>query len=154
MTSKSTGDLHCIHKGRIGFKNRKYQTLHRSLSYNTLLKTQTEYLEKIPHKVGAFRPFILDGYLDVEHVDNPCSQTLSILSGLHNETINIYTHLIPFVLIMIKLCSSYINGVYENILFLYGITMALCFLSSAYYHIGCCRLPSHYNKFLQIDLFG
>eukprot|EP01084_Bolivina_argentea_P038489 71167_1 len=146
--SKSMGNLYDI------YNDRNYQTLHRSLSFSTLLKTQTEYLTKIPDDIVSYRPFILDGYLDVEHVDNACWSTLSILSGLHNETVNIYTHLIPCILIIIKLYSWYTHGIHENILYFYGITMALCFLTSTYYHIGCCRRPTNYRNFLQIDLFG
>ncbi len=128
----------------------QFHTSHRSLTpRGTFLKTQTEYLTKMPDNIGCYRQFILDGYLDVEHVDNAC---FSILFGLHNETINIYTHLIPFTLIVIKECLWWSEDV--NMLNLYGMAMALCFLSSSYYHIGCCRQPSNYRWYLQIDFFG
>eukprot|EP01084_Bolivina_argentea_P200545 342933_1 len=78
-------------------RHRLYEPLIRSLTpRGTLLKTHQQYRLK-------FRTHILDGYLDLEHINNPCFSTMSILAGLHNETINIYSHLIPFIFLIITL---------------------------------------------------
>ena len=64
-------------RGKIIFKNRK------------------EYHKKIPKNCG--RPFIMHKYLDIEDEadlsNNKCKSTAIILTGFHNETINIYIHI-------------------------------------------------------------
>ena len=57
--------------------------------------------EAIHHKVQ--RPFILSGYLDLTHIDSHSTSLITSLFSFHNETTNIYTHLIPGLLLMFYL---------------------------------------------------
>ena len=120
------------------------------------LKDQKEFGKKLP--LDCTRQFIHGKYLDIEDVkdiNNGCHSTMIILAGLHNETINIYTHLIPiFVIIFEMVMNVWLTETVNIATNTYGISMVICFLFSVYYHIGCCRIPTQYNYILTIDLFG
>ena len=138
-------------------------------SYTSLLtprgqiefKNQKEFLKKIPP--DCERHFIFDKYLDIED-DNDimkngkCHATMIILTGIHNETINIYSHLIPMIIICIEMIIRFIIDHHKIDYMLplncYGISMICAFLFSVYYHCGCCISPSKYHQLLQVDLFG
>lgn len=135
-------------------------------SYSSLLtprgkiifKKQKEFLRKIPK--NCERPYIFDKYVDLENLDgfgsdNPCKSTAVILTGIHNETINIYSHLLPMIFIIIEMLYFKYNESTTTIsTSCYGVSMMICFLFSVYYHCGCCISPSKYNHLLQVDLFG
>ena len=120
-------------------------------------KNFDEYHKKIRN--SQTRAFIKEKYLDIEDVDEiktVYEATMIILAGLHNQTINIYTSLIPFCVVIFMLLSDifFSDNELSALPFCYGISMAVSMLFSVYYHVGCCGMPSNYMRCLKVDLFG
>ena len=130
--------------------------------------------EDLEHMMTLRRPFIKSGYLDLSHSDlksvnnkNIFRSILYTLRTLHNETFNIYTHLIPAILVIIKLfihLLSYLNinennnyNIKDLFLLIYSLSIIGCLLFSSSYHIGRCCLCSNEHDlhyWLKLDLFG
>ena len=104
---------------------RKELILHDELHYNKLATPD------------AYRKYIKTGYLNLEHQSsgyNLLKRTTlhSVFTGLttlHNETINIYTHLLPSIIfIFITIYYKNINDYYlEMIQDIYGTIVAFGF---------------------------
>ena len=135
------------------------------------------------------RKFIGSGYLDIEGVNpdvqlrHTCLEYLKcfkgkmksklyVLTTLHNETLNIYTHLIPLCTILVLTIKDifFVNNkdssdiltvdFYDNpiiddyVMYLFIASIMCCLMCSTYYHIECCIQPSIQPKLLKIDMFG
>ncbi len=143
------------------------------------LKTQEEYIQSCSQLwINIERRFISSGYINLEHKDSVfpsfLKSLLFTLTHFHNESINIYTHLIPFIYVILHLIAYIINAIAieygfinnnnnnnddtytlsQTLVHYYGISMGICFITSVYYHTGCCLYPSHYTHLLKIDVFG
>ena len=130
---------------------KKYELLSRDTSF---------------HKVR--RPYIMDGYLDISgyHLKNGIK--LSWISGvwsamftLHNEVINIHTHLWPSIFILIYIIYEWnvynitiLNDFEMFILFLLMISFLFMLSLSWYYHVGRCIYPKLHDYYLCMDFFG
>ena len=90
---------------------------------------------------------------------------LHTLLSWHNETINIYTHLIPAIIVSISLFLqlfetytvenySSTHTIRQYIINTFVISMISCFLLSSYYHMQCCVYPSLHQEYLKIDMLG
>lgn len=104
--------------------------------------------------------YILHGY---RHVSGCVATSVRSLLYLHNESINIYTHLLPAVAFMIgegtvlrHLHVKYPNvTVPDEIIFtLFILTAILCLLSSAGYHMLSNHSESVNNLSLRVDFAG
>jgi adiponectin receptor len=103
------------------------------------------------------RDYIHDGY----RADYSFSQTLLSLFTLHNETMNIWSHLIGFICVLIAAFSLTIEfqldevPILERILMgVYLTSAAMCMLLSTIYHWFGCLSKDHYFALLSLDLTG
>lgn len=82
-------------------------------------------------------PFILTGYRPTMSIKN----TICSLFTCHNETCNIWTHLIPFFIsvgLIIVEYSNTIRPIYDTyVIVTYCVCMAFCFFTSTLYHLIC-----------------
>ena len=82
-------------------------------------------------------PFILTGY----RISKGYKETFKSLSYFHNETMNIYTHLLSAILFLGIIANIWINWTeptIDKIMFtLYCICAFKCFLFSSVYHLHC-----------------
>ena len=108
-------------------KRKKASISRWSRSTTSLLKNQEEVTSLIQRK------FIKSGYLD----NGTFHQTICTC---HNETVNIYTHLVPLILIIMFL-------VVES-------TVVISFLFSIIYHTSRCIMPQYKLQFFLLDVFG
>jgi adiponectin receptor len=84
------------------------------------------------------------------------------LFKMHNETMNIWSHLIGFVCVVIggilttiDIYSSQSNSAMELFAFeTYMICAALCLFLSTMYHWFCCVSVEHHDWLLKFDLTG
>lgn len=104
-------------------------------------------------------PYIYEGYRAEHQV---WDTTLSLFS-MHNETMNIWSHLIGLICILVVgweyfLLSSEsltMDSEWDHIfLQLYVYCAAVCFLCSAIYHWYGCLSESCYDLLLRVDLTG
>eukprot|EP01084_Bolivina_argentea_P169374 293631_1 len=119
------------------------------------LKLDEEYQSAVP--CYAYRDHIRSGYLNVEHIENMSHSCLITLLSIHNETINIYTHLIPCILILVLSIfdNTKMNNIYIELANdLFALVCAGGFFCSVWYHMGCCRKPSHWDYYFYWDLIG
>tara|TARA_B100000795_G_C22806369_1_gene445118 strand:- start:4553 stop:5380 length:828 start_codon:yes stop_codon:yes gene_type:complete len=94
------------------------------------------------------KQYILSGYR--EQNNNSSNYFISILK-IHNESINIWTHLLSllyFLHIIIK------NNSYDNVILLYDFIAALCFFISIVYHVYMPYSENNYLLLLQLDLYS
>lgn len=103
------------------------------------------------------RDYIHDGY----RVDYNFKHTLLSLFTLHNETMNIWSHLIGFICILIAGFSIAIEfqieavDITERVLMgIYITSAAMCMLLSTIYHWFGCMSENHYFALLSLDLTG
>lgn len=114
-----------------------------------------EYHKCIPEY--AHRHYIYSGYLCLEHIPSVFESCWLTLLSVHNETLNIYTHLIPCIalLMLCPMDNAPVGGVYtEMATDLFAMSCAAGFFLSCWYHIGCCRCPSHWDHYFYLDLLG
>lgn len=88
-------------------------------------------------------------------------QALLSLFSLHNETMNIWSHLIAFICTMIAGLSVAMEYQAESValperlcLAIYILSACTCLLCSAIYHWFSCVSESHYYYYLKLDLTG
>ena len=91
--------------------------------------------------------YIISGY----RMNYSFSQTLLSLFSIHNETINIWTHLIP---VFINIGLIYSNPTTENIIFLVGTLPIFLFSSLFHLFLPLARSLYHYHYFIFFDLLG
>jgi adiponectin receptor len=103
------------------------------------------------------RDYIHDGY----RVDYSFTHTLLSLFTLHNETMNIWSHLIGFICTLVIGFSLALEFQIESVSlterFLMGIyitSAAVCMLLSTIYHWFGCLSENHYFALLSLDLTG
>ena len=103
------------------------------------------------------RDYIHDGY----RVDYSFSHTLLSLFTLHNETMNIWSHLIGFISILIigfsityELQVESVNLTERILMGIYLISAGMCMLLSTIYHWFGCMSENHYFALLSLDLTG
>lgn len=104
-------------------------------------------------------PYINEGYrLDYSYFD-----AIRSLFQFHNETMNIYSHLIGLICVIALLIDIWIDGEFSNLQFssvdqfmleLYFICAALCLLFSASYHLLGCVSSYGHRVLLRLDLTG
>lgn len=124
-------------------------------------------LEEIPKYSNVFvcvYPFIFYGYR-IKHSMNDC---LKSIFKLHNETLNIWTHLIPFFVFLfiffydILSKNNLFNLIlgqtikFENggIIYLYIFTSCILFIFSSIHHTFSCHSNDTWNCCYKLDLTG
>jgi adiponectin receptor len=91
--------------------------------------------------------YIISGY----RMNYSFFQTLLSLFSIHNETINIWTHLIP---VFINIVLIYSNPSTENIIFLVGTLPIFLFSGLFHLFLPLARSLYHYHFFIFFDLLG
>ncbi len=101
--------------------------------------------------------FILTGYRPVTHSVKFCFNSLTYL---HNETVNIYSHLIPAfcAVILASLVSSYFRATFpkatrsDRLAFeVYLATSVVCFTVSSLYHTLLCHSRYYRDLWVRLD---
>ena len=104
--------------------------------------------------------FVLHGYRPEFKAARAC---LNSLYYLHNETVNIYTHLIPATLTILAegLFFQYLDRHYPNakktdyIIFgFFILTAVICYLISSTYHTMMCHSEHISQLWLRVDFIG
>ncbi len=102
-------------------------------------------------------PQVLTGYRPVNSSVRLCLQSLSYL---HNETVNIFSHLIPALvaLVLIGLVPLFFRSRFPNsgwqdrlIFQIYLATSAVCFAVSALYHLLLCHSQRCHDLWVRLD---
>ncbi|KAL2022467.1 hypothetical protein VTK56DRAFT_5296 [Thermocarpiscus australiensis] len=101
--------------------------------------------------------YILTGYRPVTHSIKFCCGSLAYR---HNETVNIYSHLVPamFSVILATLVSLYFNANFpgstrnDRLVFeIYLTTSVICFTISSLYHTLLCHSRYYHDLWVRID---
>jgi len=102
---------------------------------------------------GGYRP-----------LSNSVHESVKSLFYLHNESMNIYTHLIPALAILLPLIwtgdyafvSRYPNASFHDrlIFFIYTCGVLACFLSSSIYHLFMGHSKAAHDTCLKVDFMG
>lgn len=101
--------------------------------------------------------FILTGYRPVTHSIRFCLESLVYM---HNETVNIYTHLIPAICsaILAALVSQYFASTFPRatstdtqVFQIYLATSVVCFAVSSLYHTLLCHSRYYRDLWVRID---
>lgn len=104
-----------------------------------------------------YRPYIYAGYRPVTHSVRFC---LLSLRYLHNETVNIYSHLIPAAgaALLVSLVSWYFRTTFPNAtrhdrlaVEIYLSTSVLCFATSSLYHTLLCHSNHYFRLWVRLD---
>ncbi|CAF0993781.1 unnamed protein product [Adineta steineri] len=155
--AKSQNDIDSCHaKQELSFKNE------RRKSYLWWLKHRKLYAyDQVPKHLQT-NPFIIKGY----RYDLSWSECISSFFLLHNETLNVWTHFIGFVLFTLYFLRDFISSRnYDNLfttehstdylmLLFYVLSVIACMLASTILHLlsGCSAKT--YSTCLQLDLLG
>jgi adiponectin receptor len=115
-------------------------------------------LDKIGNYTNLFiqvHPFIMHGYR-IRHNFMEC---LVSIFRIHNETFNIWSHLISFFLfialmVIVTIYDPYTDTSNKTMIIIYMIAAANCFICSSIYHTYNCYSHSVGNSVFKIDLFG
>jgi adiponectin receptor len=112
-------------------------------------------LEEIPKYLNVFisvYPFIYTGYR-IHHSLLNCFKSIF---RLHNETFNIWTHLIPFIatIVILAMRMKTVHVGYSYIIDVYIITSMLLFMFSFLYHTFSCHSNDICQCFYKLDLSG
>lgn len=91
--------------------------------------------------------YIVSGY----RMNYSLLQTLLSLFSIHNETINIWTHLIP---IFINLMIIYFYPTTQNMIYFFGTMPIFIFSSMFHLFLPLARSLYHYHYFIFFDLLG
>ncbi len=103
------------------------------------------------------QPFIRTGYRPVKHSVQFCFESLVYL---HNETVNIYSHLAPAVIAfaLAFFVSRYFAIHFPNasredrlVFEIYLSTCVICFTISSLYHTLLCHSQHFFNLWVRID---
>ena len=102
----------------------------------------------------AVHPFIMNGYR-IHHNIKDC---LISIFKIHNETFNIWSHLISFIIFLVLSISIFSNNKTETnhtiMITIYMISTMNCFICSSIYHTYNSHSHSVANCVFKIDLFG
>jgi hypothetical protein len=105
-------------------------------------------------------PFVLSGYRPISNSTAKCVESLLYI---HNETANIYTHLIAAVIFILaqSALQRYLTSLYPTIeigdrlaIAFEGFTAAICFILSATYHSLICHSEPIFRLSLKCDYAG
>lgn len=105
----------------------------------------------------AQNPFILTGYRPVSGSIRLCLQSLAYL---HNETVNIYSHLVPAVFAAVANCllHAYFQAWYpraswadQAVLHINLSSSILCFGISSAYHMFLCHSEAYHDLWVRLD---
>jgi adiponectin receptor len=105
-------------------------------------------------------PFVLSGYRPISNSTAKCVESLLYI---HNETANIYTHLIAAVIFILaqSALQRYLTSLYPTIeigdrlaIAFEGSTAAICFILSATYHSLICHSEPIFRLSLKCDYAG
>jgi adiponectin receptor len=111
-------------------------------------------IEEVPAWMAA-NPYILSGY----RLNYSFWMCLRSLFMVHNETGNVWTHLLGFLL-FVGLAYHVVSAVLEasllnySVFFFYMLTCLLCMASSTVYHLMCCHSEFVMRATLFVDFFG
>lgn len=98
--------------------------------------------------------YIQTGYRKITHNTYKCIQSIFTL---HNETFNIWSHLVGCIEFALLLINSFFENLnFENqiILAFYCFTVMICLLNSSVYHIFMCHSHKINLSCLTIDYLG
>lgn len=109
-------------------------------------------------------PYVLGGHRNC----TTCCGCLLSIGELHNDTVNILTHLVPALYLTYTLFTSqwqvaksfeasssvYEKAEHEDVLITQVAAAVVCFTLSSLYHIFRCLSVQAYNRWLKVDLFG
>ncbi|KAK4141510.1 mPR-like GPCR protein [Dichotomopilus funicola] len=102
-------------------------------------------------------PFIYTGYRPINYSVDFCLRSLAYL---HNETVNIFSHLIPgfIALILISIIPRYFDEHFPDaswkdivVVQIYLATSAICFTISALYHTLLCHSEWYHGLWVRFD---
>lgn len=103
------------------------------------------------------REFINEGY----RVNYNFTQTFLSLFTLHNETMNIWSHLIAFICtliagftIILEFQGEAVDATERILIGVYITSAAMCMLLSTLYHWFSCMSEEHFYSLLSLDLTG
>ena len=169
MATKTPDKLRKRTKGTIGTKSKSTGNL-LDLSNVSLSNLKIPLKGSSEVNKAIKRDYILTGYLDCENppkiakkVDNKklttCNSSLHTLLSCHNETVNIYTHLIPGLFVLGSLIFDIIEAIFDTnmyrvVMVTFGVSLFLCFFCSAIFHLSLCVVPTKESKFFMVDLIG
>jgi channel protein (hemolysin III family) len=114
-------------------------------------------LDKISKYNNLFisvHPFVLTGY----RINYSIKNCFHSIFKWHNETLNIWTHLISFIIFIILLIYYIIDNTNINnnkgMIYIFIISSCLLFIFSSLYHILSCHSLSICSCCYKLDLFG
>lgn len=97
-------------------------------------------------------PFVLSGY---RPESNSWINSLASWVYVHNETANIYSHLVPGLLLILATTVNWdLRGVDGAIVALQMAVAILCLFISTFYHTGLNHSEAVAHKMLQLDYVG
>lgn len=134
------------------FRARDIKIYRKSSNGNRKLKREGSHTEGEFHEVACHlqsNPHIHSGYR-MNH-KSPADVLKSIFS-LHNETLNIWSHLVPAIV----MCSWLVNS-YDTVgamLKCYTIACVFLFIASSVYHLFKCQNQHTYDLCLKLDFSG
>jgi adiponectin receptor len=108
----------------------------------------------------AHNSFIHTSYRPITNSTRLC---ISTLSYMHNETVNMYSHLIPAVLVLLSIClfngyfaERYLEAswVDQLVFYMYLTTSFICFATSATYHTLQCHSERYASLWVRLDHVG
>eukprot|EP00164_Ancoracysta_twista_P001228 GFYU01001611.1.p1 GENE.GFYU01001611.1~~GFYU01001611.1.p1 ORF type:complete len:323 (-),score=43.26 GFYU01001611.1:20-988(-) len=137
-------------------------------SPNSKLKLTPSTAKRRPYKELLSKddapPYTVRGY--VEHGyrgEMTYFECVKTLFFIHNETGNIYSHVIAFVLTLTVLTTHFFTYVLKNaeltlqdtiFCMVFFFAALYCFAASSMYHTFCCRSVSSFLTFYTYDLLG
>lgn len=103
------------------------------------------------------REYITHGY----RVNHGLREALLSVFSMHNETMNIWSHLVAFfcvlgaaIMIAFEYETSPIDGIGHLWMGVYLFSAGVCLLASSIYHWFCCVSKDAFHSLLKIDLCG
>ena len=108
--------------------------------------------------IGAFydiRPFIFEGY----RANMTYSELANSLFTIHNETMNVWTHFLPFVyfsyyIVLLSLGKIPQMAGHETLMTVACLGELACFGASSVYHLFKDKDERHCHALLKVDLVG
>ncbi|KPL97246.1 progestin and adipoQ receptor-like protein [Sarcoptes scabiei] len=132
-------------------KRNRFKTESKCIDFG--LKSKTESLDAMPDYL-RFNPWILSGYRSANLTTYGC---LCSIVSLHNETINIITHLVPLIYLIFNYSTIFHPKLFDSYLtYCHVIGCYSPWIGSSIYHIfmNHHRGKSIYSRLLQIDMVG
>uniref|UniRef100_A0A8D8PMX6 Progestin and adipoQ receptor family member 4 n=1 Tax=Cacopsylla melanoneura TaxID=428564 RepID=A0A8D8PMX6_9HEMI len=157
LNSKAVEDLSNVIQRRKEISKEKIPDIEICDKQPTPSKPQTRllsYSDMPPHL--QFNPYITSGYRPILNAWG----CLKSLSYIHNETVNIFTHGIPIIYILMTIPKTmpwHLQDTRSQFLIWSHLAGAICpWLGSILYHVfmNCGSSPLMYKRLLQTDMFG